>query len=77
MRVARLREEILKGNLDPILGLNPTLILHGISGLRGELLPALGWDPLKGETYTKFANDPYLKTMRDLDAANETFASEG
>jgi hypothetical protein len=70
-RVARLRKEILKGNLDPILGLNPTLILHGISGLRGELLPALGKDPLKGETYTRFANDPDLKTRRIFEAAHE------
>ena len=73
-RVARLREEILKGDLDSILGLNPTLILHRISGLRGELLPALGWDPLKGETYTRFSNDPLLSTMRDLDAADERLA---
>ncbi len=51
--------------------LNATLILHGISGLRGELLSAIGWDPRKGETYTRFANDPYLKTLRELDAAYE------
>jgi hypothetical protein len=74
LRVARLREEILQGRLDTILGVNPTLILHWISGLRGELLPALGWDPLKGETYTRFANDPYLNSMRELDAANEKLA---
>jgi hypothetical protein len=74
LRVARLREEILQGRLDTILGVNPTLILHGISGLRGELLPALGWDPLKGETYKRFTNDPYLKTMRDLDATTERLA---
>ena len=70
-RVTRLREEVLKGNMDPILGLNPTQILHRISGLRGELLPAIGWDSQKGETYTRLANDPIQKTMRDIDAGND------
>jgi hypothetical protein len=70
-RVARLREGILRGHLDPILVLGPTLILHGISGLRGELLPAIGWDPLKGETYTRFANHPDLKTARMFERVHE------
>jgi len=59
-RVARLREEILKGKLDTIMAFDPTMILHGISGFSGEILPFIGWDPLNGETYTRFANDPFL-----------------
>ena len=73
-RVARLRGEILSGRLDSILGFDATIILHGVSGLSGEMLPVIGWDPLKGETYTRFVNDPFLKTMRDLDASYEGLA---
>jgi hypothetical protein len=68
-RVQRLCEEVLKGNLDQILGLNPSKILYDISGLRGELLSVIGCDPLKGETFTRFANDPFQKSLRDISLA--------
>ena len=67
-RVTLLREGILKGKLDEVMVLDPTMILHGISGLNGELLKAIGWDPLKGETYNRFANDWSSNTLKKFDA---------
>ncbi len=42
---------LVKGMLDDCLGYSPEVLIHSIMGLSGELLPRLGIDPKKGETY--------------------------
>jgi hypothetical protein len=59
-RYQALYTALAKGLLDNYLKYPPELLIHSIMGFSGELLPVLGIDPNKGETYTalKLAERP-------------------
>ena len=51
-RYQALSTALEKGLLDDRLGYSPEVLIHSILGFSGELLPFLGIDPKRGETYT-------------------------
>ena len=54
-----------RGDLDDCLGYTPEVLIHAIMGLRGELLPRLGINPIKGQTYQSLKSS--AKPHRKMD----------
>jgi len=54
-----------RGDLDDCLGYTPEILIHSIMGLSGELLPRLGIDPIKGQTYQSLKSS--AKPHRKMD----------